>query len=150
MNSDATPASAGCVVIYSRNILGSSASISFDLRQFAPTSDCYAKRVAIISMKTWRLAIKIVGTAVAVLVVGLAPAGLFVAKAAADRLQLSMMESKSNSMGNMGQPGGQPQSMARGGMQDNKMRMQTPGQIQDCQASVWPRSRPAAAQPVVY
>lgn len=47
-------------------------------------------------MKTWRLARsnarKIVGTAVAALVMGLAPAGLSVAKAAADRLQLSMMD----------------------------------------------------------
>ncbi len=64
-------------------------------------------------------------------------------------MQMNPDSSKSNSMANMGQPGGQPQSMASGGMQDGKMRMQTPGQIQDCQASVWPRSRPSAAQPVV-
>lgn len=81
----------------------------------------------------------IVGTAVAALVVGLAPGGLSVAKAAADRVQLSMMDddkmqmkpdpSKSNSMGNMGQPGGQPQGMGGGGMQDDKMKMQMPGQM---------------------
>jgi hypothetical protein len=86
---------------------------------------------------------KLAGTAAAVLVLGLAPIGPSIAKAAAaDRLQLSMMDddkmqmksdsSKSNNMGNMGQSGGQPQNMG-GGMQDNRMRMQMPGQMQDCQ-----------------
>ncbi len=89
---------------------------------------------------------KLVGTAGAVLVLGLAPIGLSAAKAAAtDRVQLSMMDddkmqtkpdpSKSGSMGNMGQPSGQPQSMGGGGMQDDKMKMQMPGQMQDCQGS---------------
>jgi hypothetical protein len=86
---------------------------------------------------------KFAGTAAAVLVLGLAPIGLSAAKAAAaDRLQLSMMDedkmrmksdsSKSNSMGNMGQSGGQPQNMGGGGMQDDRMRMQMPG-MQECQ-----------------
>lgn len=87
------------------------------------------------------IAKKLAGTAAAVLVLGLAPIGpSVVAKAAAaDRLQLSMMDemksdsSKSGSMGNMGQPGGQQQNMGGGGMQDNRMRMQMPGQMQDCQ-----------------
>ena len=87
---------------------------------------------------------KLAGTAAAILVLGLAPIGpSVVAKAAAaDRLQLSMMDekkmqmksdsSKSNSMGNMGQPGGQQQNMGGGGMQDDRMRMQMPGLMQDC------------------
>lgn len=98
----------------------------------------------------------IVGTAAALLFLGVAPVALSAAKAT-DRLQLAMMDddnmsmkpdssnaknnnnmgnmgsSNANTMGGMGQPGGQPQNMGGGGMKDDKMRM--PGQMQDCQGA---------------
>lgn len=84
---------------------------------------------------------KLVGTAAAFVVLGLAPVGLSAANAgAADRSQLAMMDddkmmkpgsSNTGNMGNMGQSAGQQQGMGGGRMNDEKMRM--PGQMQDCQ-----------------
>lgn len=85
-----------------------------------------------------------VGVATALAVLGLA-AGLPTGKvAAAERTQLAMMDemkmksdpssNTTNNMGNMGQPGGQSQSTG-GGRMDDKMKMQMPGQMQDCQGA---------------
>ncbi|MDE5445073.1 hypothetical protein GWG65_27225 [Bradyrhizobium sp. CSA207] len=79
----------------------------------------------------------------ALVVVALAPIGAPAASAAAaDRLQIAMMDddkmpmkpNQSNSPNmNMGPSGGQPQNMGAGPMNDDKMK--TPGQTQDCQGT---------------
>lgn len=89
---------------------------------------------------------KFVGTAAALAVLGLATGELPAAKAiAADRTQLAMMDDDmkmksdsptdtNNSMGNMGQPGGQSQGTG-GSRMDDRMKMQMPGPMQDCQGA---------------
>lgn len=82
---------------------------------------------------------KFIGTAAAFVVLGLTPLGLLASNAAATgRLQLAMDDDKMsmkpdspNTNNNMGQPG-QPQNMGGGSMQDDKMKMQMPGQMQGC------------------
>lgn len=84
---------------------------------------------------------KLIAAAAAVVVLGLAPVGLSTAKSGADRIQLAMDDDKmsmppaspnASPSGNMAQPGSQ--SMG-GGRMDDKMKMQMPGQMQDCQGS---------------
>lgn len=101
--------------------------------------------MAIISIKSWRLTMdnvkKFVGTAAAFVVLVLAPVGPSAANAgAADRLHLAMMDDDKMSMkpdsSNMSnQPSDQSQNAGGGRMQDDKMKMQMPGQMKDCQGA---------------
>ena len=85
-----------------------------------------------------------VGVATALAVLGLAAELPTSEVVAAERTQLAMMDemkmksdpssNTTNNMGNMGQPGGQSPSTG-GSRMDDKMKMQMPGQMPDCQGA---------------